>query len=106
MPDFTDAQISMQHGAGGQATHRLVEGLFASELANPALDALGDAAVLDVAGRRLAVTTDTCVVKPHEFPGGSIGALAVHAALALRDEKRPSPVVRNDPPARPDQRHN
>jgi len=78
---FTDSQISMQHGAGGQATRRLIEGLFAPAFANEALADMGDAAVLAVDQGRLAFTTDTFVVTPRTFPGGCIGALAVHGTV-------------------------
>ena len=78
---FNDPRISMQHGAGGQATRRLVEGLFAAELSNDALNHMGDAAVLPVQAGRLALTTDTFVVSPHIFPGGSIGSLAIHGTV-------------------------
>ncbi|MEN1705078.1 MAG: hydrogenase expression/formation protein HypE [Planctomycetota bacterium] len=79
--DFNEERISMQHGSGGQATRRLVEGLFAREFSNEALDQLGDSALLDAGGTRIAMTTDSFVVKPHMFPGGSIGSLAVHGTV-------------------------
>lgn len=79
--EFHDEQISMQHGAGGQATRRLVEGLFGAVFSNPQLDAMGDAATIQANGTRLAVTTDSFVVSPHTFPGGCIGSLAVHGTV-------------------------
>lgn len=54
---------------------------FLPHFGNPTLDKLGDAAVIDVATSRLAVSTDTFVVRPLEFPGGNIGTLAVHGTL-------------------------
>jgi len=54
---------------------------FLPHLGNPALNALGDAAVVDVGSSRLAISTDTFVVRPLEFPGGNIGTLAVHGTL-------------------------
>lgn len=78
---FNDKQISMQHGAGGQATRRLVEGLFAPAFANDALNQMGDAATLDINGNKLAFSTDTFVVTPRVFPGGCIGALAVYGTV-------------------------
>lgn len=54
---------------------------FLPYLSNPALDALGDAAVVSVAGSQIAISTDTFVVSPLEFPGGNIGSLAVHGTL-------------------------
>ena len=80
VPRFNDDRVTMAHGAGGKASRALVEGVFVPALANPALAALGDAAVLDVAGVAVAVTTDAFVVTPIRFPGGSIGELAVNSA--------------------------
>jgi hydrogenase expression/formation protein HypE len=75
---FGDARIEMAHGAGGSASRRLVEGLIAPLLG---VDVLGDAAVLAVGGTSLALTTDSFVVRPLRFPGGSIGELAVHGTV-------------------------
>ena len=73
--------MTLAHGAGGKASRRLVEELFVPELSNPALDALGDSAVVDVDGTRLAFTTDSYVVTPLFFPGGDIGELAVNGTV-------------------------
>ena len=73
--------VTLAHGSGGKATRALVEGLFLEELANPLLDELGDAAVGEIAGGRLAFTTDSYVVKPLFFPGGDIGELAVNGTV-------------------------
>ncbi|HEY3742680.1 MAG TPA: hydrogenase expression/formation protein HypE [Bryobacteraceae bacterium] len=78
---FRDAQIEMAHGAGGKASRRLIEGLFAPLLYGPSSEPLGDAAVLEIAGTRLAITADSFVVKPLRFPGGSIGELAVNGTV-------------------------
>lgn len=75
------AQIEMAHGAGGKATRRLIEGVIVPALANPILETLSDAALLNVGGTRLAATADGFVVKPLRFPGGSIGSLAVHGTV-------------------------
>ena len=75
---FRDPQIEMAHGAGGKASRRLVEGLLAPLFGGPLLEPLGDAAHLDVEAGRLAFTTDSFVVNPLRFPGGSIGDLAVN----------------------------
>ncbi len=75
-----DELITLAHGAGGKATRDLVEALFLEELRNDALAALGDAAVVAGAGR-LALTTDSYVVYPLEFPGGDIGELAVNGTV-------------------------
>ena len=71
----------MAHGAGGKATQGLIEGLLVPAFASPALDALGDAGVVGGRRRELALTTDSFVVTPIRFPGGSIGELAVNGTV-------------------------
>jgi hydrogenase expression/formation protein HypE len=71
----------MAHGAGGTASRRLVEGLIAPILLPHSPDPLGDAAHFAINGARLAITTDSFVVKPLRFPGGSIGDLAVNGTV-------------------------
>jgi hydrogenase expression/formation protein HypE len=78
---FREAQIEMAHGAGGSASRRLVEGLFAPLLFGRSTQPLGDAARLEINGAPMAVTTDGFVVKPLVFPGGSIGELAVNGTV-------------------------
>jgi hydrogenase expression/formation protein HypE len=78
---FRETQIEMAHGAGGKASRRLVEGLFAPLLFGASPEPLGDAAILRIGGTRMAVTTDSFVVKPLVFPGGSIGELAVNGTV-------------------------
>ncbi len=78
---FRDEQITMAHGAGGKATQNLIEGLFVPTLGGEVLEAMTDAASLTVDGARLALTTDSYVVKPLRFPGGSIGELAVNGTV-------------------------
>jgi hydrogenase expression/formation protein HypE len=81
MVRFREPQIEMAHGAGGKASRRLVEGLFAPLLFASSSQPLGDAAQLDFNGTRIAITTDSFVVKPLSFPGGSIGELAVNGTV-------------------------
>ncbi len=78
---FRDPQIEMAHGAGGKASRRLVEGLFAPLLFGERSEPLGDAAQVRVNGLNMAITTDSFVVKPLRFPGGSIGELAVNGTV-------------------------
>jgi hydrogenase expression/formation protein HypE len=78
---FRDDHITMSHGAGGKATQSLIEGLLLPAFENDSLAALGDAGGLAANGTRLAMTTDTFVVKPIRFPGGSIGELAVNGTI-------------------------
>ncbi|HST13051.1 MAG TPA: hydrogenase expression/formation protein HypE [Terriglobales bacterium] len=78
---FHEPQIEMAHGAGGKASRRLVEGLFAPLLFAGSTEPLADAAHLSINGAKLAITTDAFVVKPLSFPGGSIGELAVNGTV-------------------------
>ena len=71
----------MAHGAGGKASRRLVEGLFAPILFESSRAPLGDAAHVKIDGACVAITTDSFVVKPLKFPGGSIGELAVNGTM-------------------------
>jgi len=80
-PRFKDEQITMAHGAGGKATQTLIEGLMVPALASESLEALGDAGAVTVNGTKLAMTTDSFVVKPLRFPGGSIGELAINGTV-------------------------
>ena len=76
------ARVLLGHGSGGQLSAALMRDVIA-----PALEAaapggpLNDAAVVEVAGGRLAFTTDSFVVSPLEFPGGNIGELAVNGTV-------------------------
>lgn len=78
---FRDPQIEMAHGAGGKASRRLIEGLFAPLLFASSTEPLGDAALVQINGTRIAITTDSFVVNPLRFPGGSIGELAVNGTV-------------------------
>jgi hydrogenase expression/formation protein HypE len=78
---FRDERITMAHGAGGKATQTLIEGLLVPALGGDALGEMGDAGVFALDGLGLAMTTDSFVVKPLRFPGGSIGELAVNGTV-------------------------
>jgi hydrogenase expression/formation protein HypE len=78
---FREPQIEMAHGAGGKASRRLVEGLFAPILFGASHGPLGDAAHVQINGTRIAMTTDSFVVSPLRFPGGSIGELAINGTV-------------------------
>ena len=83
------ARVLLGHGSGGQLSAALMRDVIGPALASsggaPAGGAgqgpLNDAAVVDVAGSRLAFTTDSYVVSPLEFPGGDIGELAVNGTV-------------------------
>ncbi|MDR0996154.1 MAG: hydrogenase expression/formation protein HypE [Zoogloeaceae bacterium] len=78
----TSHSIELLHGAGGRATARLVAE-FGQALANEWLGQGDDGAVLPPlpVGHRLVLSTDAHVVSPLFFPGGDIGALAVHGTV-------------------------
>ena len=78
---FRDPQIEMAHGAGGKASRRLIEGLFAPLLLDSPGEPLGDATHLNLDGAPIAITADSFVVSPLSFPGGSIGELAVNGTV-------------------------
>jgi hydrogenase expression/formation protein HypE len=106
---FRDEQINMAHGSGGKATQSLIEGMLVPALAGGgaggealagggaggetyatdrgprvgagALAQMADAGAFELAGLGLALTTDSYVVRPLRFPGGSIGELAVNGTV-------------------------
>jgi len=68
----------LAHGGGGQLTDELLRQCIMPRLDNAVLNQLLDSAILpDGQGGRLAMTIDSFVVQPLEFPGGNIGDLAV-----------------------------
>lgn len=71
-----DETIQLAHGAGGRMSAMLTEEVLRPILGNPILDRMHDGATLDMGGK-IAFTTDSYVVAPRFFPGGSIGRLAV-----------------------------
>lgn len=73
--------IVMGHGGGGKLSAELVRHLFLPAFASPALEQLGDAALVEAGGARLALSTDAFVVRPLFFPGGNIGDLAVNGTV-------------------------
>ncbi|HSM36387.1 MAG TPA: hydrogenase expression/formation protein HypE [Longimicrobiales bacterium] len=74
-------RVQLGHGSGGTMGAALLRERFLPRFANPWLERLGDGAVLPVHGGAVAVSTDTFVVRPLEFPGGCIGDLAVNGTL-------------------------
>jgi hydrogenase expression/formation protein HypE len=75
------AQVLLGHGSGGKLTAQLIRELFVPVFGGDELARLGDAAVVEANGVRLAFTTDAFVVKPMFFPGSDIGALAVYGTV-------------------------
>ncbi len=74
-------QILLAHGGGGKLMHVLIEKMFRTAFGNPLLDTQHDGAVVDLNGGRIALTTDSYVVRPLFFPGGDIGTLAVNGTV-------------------------
>ncbi|MEV5974711.1 hydrogenase expression/formation protein HypE [Streptomyces sp. NPDC051921] len=74
-------RVVMGHGGGGALSAELVEQVFAPAFGGPALSTTTDAAALELGGARLAFSTDSFVVRPLFFPGGSIGDLAVNGTV-------------------------
>ncbi|MFO7714755.1 hydrogenase expression/formation protein HypE [Desulfosarcina sp.] len=74
-------KILLDHGSGGKISHGLTADLLLPAFDNPALAMLDDGATLNVHGGRIAFSTDTYVVDPIFFPGGSIGDLAINGTV-------------------------
>lgn len=81
LPLRDSPNIVMGHGGGGAMSAELIEHLFLPAFGAAADAQMGDSAVLEVGGIRLAFSTDSYVVKPREFPGGNIGDLAVNGTV-------------------------
>jgi hydrogenase expression/formation protein HypE len=81
-PRLPDKLVTMAHGAGGKSSAALIDHVFVEAFRNPTLEGMGDSASLQLpSGERLAFSTDSFVVQPLFFPGGSIGHLAVHGTV-------------------------
>ncbi|MFH1157735.1 MAG: hydrogenase expression/formation protein HypE [Pseudomonadota bacterium] len=79
---FSDyPKVLMAHGSGGLLMQQLIEKVFHTAFGNPHLLAAHDAAVLDIPQKRMAISTDSYVVRPLFCPGGDIGCLAVNGTV-------------------------
>ncbi|MCC6823921.1 MAG: hydrogenase expression/formation protein HypE, partial [Verrucomicrobia subdivision 3 bacterium] len=74
-------QVLMAHGGGGKLMHQLLENVFGKAFSNPILDTRHDSAQFTVPPGKLAMTTDSYVVRPIFFPGGDIGSMAIHGTV-------------------------
>ena len=81
VPVSNTDRVQLGHGSGGKMSAALIRDRFMPHFGNDVLAQLGDAATLELPHGRIAVSTDTFVVSPLEFPGGNIGALAVHGTV-------------------------
>jgi hydrogenase expression/formation protein HypE len=73
--------VLMAHGGGGKLMHQLLENVFGKAFSNPILNTRHDSAQFKVPAGKLAMTTDSYVVRPLFFPGGDIGSMAVHGTV-------------------------
>jgi hydrogenase expression/formation protein HypE len=79
--DLKQGRVDLSHGGGGRAMQQLIRELFAKHLGNDLLAQGNDGTVLPQQAGRLVLSTDCHVVSPLFFPGGDIGALAVHGTV-------------------------
>ena len=81
-PRLLDEVVTLAHGAGGKSSAALMDAVFLEAFRNEELEQLGDAAALRMpSGERLAFSTDSYVVAPRRFPGGSIGDVAINGTV-------------------------
>ena len=81
-PRLRDEVVTLAHGAGGKASAALLEAVFLPAFNPGNSSPREDAAIVQLpGGGRLAFTTDSFVVRPLRFPGGSAGHLAVHGTI-------------------------
>ncbi|MBC7962343.1 MAG: hydrogenase expression/formation protein HypE [Steroidobacteraceae bacterium] len=78
---MNDDLILLGHGSGGRLSHQLLDELIIPIVSGTAVSGQNDAALLEPVSGRLAYTTDSFVVDPIFFPGGTIGSLAVHGTV-------------------------
>jgi hydrogenase expression/formation protein HypE len=87
LPRSSYDRILLGHGSGGLLSAELIQRLFLPAFGNEVLEALEDQATVSLPGlngtstSRIALTTDSFVVRPIFFPGGDIGRLAVHGTV-------------------------
>ncbi|NQU64419.1 MAG: hydrogenase expression/formation protein HypE [SAR324 cluster bacterium] len=79
--DLKQDKILLAHGSGGKPSADLFRQVFLSQFDNPFLAEAHDGAILKIGAQRFAFSTDSYVVKPHFFPGGNIGDLAVNGTV-------------------------
>ena len=70
--------VLLAHGGGGKLADDLISKMFAATFGDVNRH---DGALLDLPSSKLVMTTDSFVVTPLFFPGGSIGKLAVYGTV-------------------------
>ncbi len=78
---MTTDKILLDHGSGGKISHSLTRDMMLPVFDNDILAALNDGAIFELAGSRLAFSTDSYTVDPIFFPGGNIGDLAINGTV-------------------------
>jgi hydrogenase expression/formation protein HypE len=81
MPHPVGDRILLAHGGGGRLTNQLIENVFLPAFSNSALESRHDGAIVSAGSVQLAMTTDSYVVQPPIFPGGTLGDLAIHGTV-------------------------
>lgn len=81
MPLGFSENVLLGHGSGGKLSADLMREVFLPVLGNPVLARLNDQAVVPVGESKIAMSTDSFVIKPLFFRGGDIGSLAVHGTV-------------------------
>ena len=83
VPDPLVDFVTQSHGAGGKLSQELIDKVFLPAYGNAILANKSDSGELLVPTKpgRLAMTTDSFVVRPVVFPGGDLGSLAVYGTL-------------------------
>src|SRR5437660_7125669 len=88
LPKSDYDRVLLGHGSGGRLTADLIQRVFVPGFGGDVLAALEDQATVSLGGKdngvklpRLAITTDSFVVRPLFFPGGDIGKLAVNGSV-------------------------
>jgi hydrogenase expression/formation protein HypE len=81
VPSTGGHRVMLAHGGGGRLTQKLIESVFLPAFSNPMLQSRHDGAMLTIDGARLALTTDSYVVHPLIFPGGTIGDLGINGTI-------------------------
>ncbi len=80
MPKFDFDVITLGHGSGGLLTHQLLKSGVFDILKNDLLDQQHDGATFKLDGT-LAFSSDSYVITPAFFPGGTIGELAINGTV-------------------------
>ena len=81
IPVVARDHVSLGHGSGGKLSAELMRDIFLPAFRNDTLERMEDQATVTLGQTRIAMTTDSFVVKPLFFRGGDIGSLAVHGTV-------------------------